>query len=176
MRWRRPVPIVLLAIGLAIPASADLVERVPLESAGAVRVELDRGDVEVLTHPDPDVRVEARARGVGASSIHFRLAERDGELVLTGGAEPWVDWLRSGPRVSVRIWVPESCGVTIVTSEGDVRVEGVTGPVVAHGRDGTIRVSEVDGPVDVRTSGGSIWTRSVRGPVSVAASGGPSDP
>ena len=172
MRWRRIAPVLVLGLGLASPAKADLVERVPLEPSGALRVELDRGNVEVLSHPDADVRVEARARGVGASSIRFVLATRDGELVLSGSAEPWVAWMRSGPRVAVRIWVPRPCPIEIHTAGGDVVVDGVTGGVVAHTSGGSIRVRDVDGPVDARTSGGSIATRSVHGDVSAETAGG----
>ena len=172
MLWRRAASIVILGLALAAPAAADLVERVPLEPSGAVRVELDRGDVEVLSHPDSDVRVEARARGVGASSIHFELERRDGEWILTGSTEPWVSWMSSGPRVAVRIWVPRPCGVEVHTAGGDVEIVGIAGSVGARTSWGSIRVRDVDGPVDAQTSGGSIATRAVRGDVSAETAGG----
>jgi hypothetical protein len=59
------------------------------------------------------VRIEAQARGVGASGVHFD-AHADGrDVVLTGRAEPWVAFLRSTPRVRVRAFVPAAWTVDL---------------------------------------------------------------
>jgi hypothetical protein len=103
-RW---LPIAVLACALAGPAGADSLEqRVELDEGALLRIELDLGRVEVATHAAHDVRIEARAAGLGASGVRFALEESDRALVLRGRAEPWLAFLRGGPRVLVRVWVP----------------------------------------------------------------------
>jgi hypothetical protein len=170
MRWRRTVTALLLGLALAATANADLAKRVPLEPSRVLRIELERGNVEVLTHRDADVRVEARARGVGASSIHFELASHEGGLVLTGRADPWVDWMRSGPRIAVRVWVPEDCGVAVHTASGDVEIEGVAGPVVATTSGGTIRIIDLAGSAQMVTGAERISLSQASGGATAYAS------
>jgi hypothetical protein len=108
----------LLAL-LALPAlaRADGLERsVAIVPGERLRIELARGDVDVFTHDAPEVRIEARARGLGASGVEFLLTREAGEIVLRSRAERWLDWLASGPRVSVRAWVPRHCGLAVETS------------------------------------------------------------
>jgi len=101
----------LLATALAcllpgFASAGELEQRIRIPDGGSLRIELDRGDVEVVIHEDADVRIEARAEGIGASSVHFDLQRDGGEVVLTGRTDPWLGWIRGGPRVKVRLWVP----------------------------------------------------------------------
>ncbi len=73
-----------------------------------MRIALDFGHVEVVPAQASEVRIEAEARGVGASGVHFDVRSEGADVVLTGRAEPWVAWLQSGPRVHVRAFVPET--------------------------------------------------------------------
>ncbi len=117
----------LLLLPLAAGAD-DLYRSVPAGVHDTLRIELERGDVDVITSETDEVRLEARARGLGASAVHFRLREDGRRLVLESRAEKWLHWLGAGPRVSVRVWVPrhlvldvETTG-TIVASDGGVAV------------------------------------------------------
>jgi len=97
----------LALLALAAPAGADpLTQTIPVSRPGRLRVELDRGSIEVLTHPDPTVHVQADARGLGASSVAFEVVRDGDDVVLRARTEPWLEWLSSGPRVSVLVFVP----------------------------------------------------------------------
>ena len=106
--------VVLVAPGLA---RADELERsIAVAPGERLRIELARGDVDVFTHDGAEVRIEARARGLGASGVEFFVTREPGEIVLRSRAERWLEWLASGPRVTVRAWVPRHLGLAVETT------------------------------------------------------------
>jgi hypothetical protein len=105
---------IALAIALSSAGRADELERsFPAADGGRLRIALEFGDVELVPVEGETLRIEARARGIGASGVHFDTRSEAGLLVLTGRAEPWVAWLRSLPRVQVRAFVPASWSVDL---------------------------------------------------------------
>jgi hypothetical protein len=109
---------------LAAAGSAeDLSQSLPVHVGGSLQVELAFGRVELHRSPDDVLRVEARARGVGASAVHFATAARGDDLVLVSNPEPWLELLRSGPSVRVRVWAPPHFPVTVHSSRGPVEVD-----------------------------------------------------
>jgi hypothetical protein len=152
-----PGVVLLLFLLAGEPAgAAGFLRELPVEPDGTLRIALDRGNVDVLSHDADAVRVEAQSRGVGASSVHFDLVPAGGELVLTGASDEWLSLLRSGPTVRVRAWVPRRYAVDVRTAGGDVKVGGVAGSVVVRTDAGSVEVAEVEGPVDVETRRGGI--------------------
>jgi hypothetical protein len=99
--------VLLGLLALAAPAGAEpLTQTIPVARPGRLRIELDRGSIEVLTHPDPSVHVQAEARGLGASSVAFEVVREGDDVVLRARTEAWIEWLSSGPRLSVLVFVP----------------------------------------------------------------------
>jgi len=120
-----------LAVLLAGSSHADDLERqIPVDGAGTLHIALDRGDVDVIAHDGGEVRLEARARGLGAGAVHFRVREEGPDVVLESRTDEWLAWLSRGPRVHVRAWVPHSYSLAVETS-GDV-VTNVHGVRVSH--------------------------------------------
>jgi len=92
---------------LAATAGAEpLTQTIPVARPGRLRIELDRGSIEVLTHPDSSVHVQAEARGLGASSVAFEVVREGDDVVLRARTEAWLEWLSSGPRLSVLVFIP----------------------------------------------------------------------
>ena len=119
-RWL--IPALLL---LPLAAGADDLERsVPAGLHDTLSIELERGDVDVITYEADEVRFEARARGLGASAVHFRLREDGRRLVLESRAEKWLLWLDAGPRVSVRVWMPRRLVLDVETTGAVVFSDG----------------------------------------------------
>ena len=107
----------LVSVLVAAPAVADDFEgEMPVERQAKLRIALERGDVSVVTHELETLRLEARARGSGASAIHFEVREDTAGWVLESRAEPWLRWLSTGPRVNVRAWVPRAVALEIETT------------------------------------------------------------
>jgi len=95
----------LFALGAAASAE-ELSQTLPVTGPGRLVIELDRGSIEVVTHPDPNVHVRAVAHGLGASSVHFEVVRDGNDVVLRARTEAWIEWLSTGPRLSVHAWVP----------------------------------------------------------------------
>jgi hypothetical protein len=117
----------LLCLLLPVTARAgELVRELEVQPGASLRIELERGNVEVTRQDGGRVRLEARSRGVGADSVRFLVSQDDGEIVLRSVAEPWLSWLRSGPRVQVRVWAPRGLRLEVETAGRIVtRDEGV---------------------------------------------------
>ena len=90
-----------------------------------LRIELASGDVEVLAHDGRELRVEARASGLGAGAVGFVVSREAGEIVLRSRSEAWVGWLARGPHVRVRAWVPRHLRVAVETSGRVAAGDGV---------------------------------------------------
>ena len=105
---RTPLLLLLLTLlVLAAPAGAeDLTQTVAVSGPGRLRVQLDRGSVEVMTHAVASVFVQAEAHGLGASSVAFEVVREGDDVVLRARTEDWVDWLSAGPLLSVQVSIP----------------------------------------------------------------------
>lgn len=148
--------VVLFWLASSTAAAAEFSRELAAAPGGTLRVALERGSVDVLCHDSDAVRVEALVRGLGASSVHFDLAPDGRDVVLTGDADEWLAWVRSGPTIRVRVWVPRLYAVDVRTAGGDVKVDGVGGELVVRTSAGSVEVAEVQASVDVETSGGGI--------------------
>ena len=117
MRKLTLLPLLLALLAFGAPARAeDLAQTLPVAGPGRLVIELERGDVEVVTHHEASVHVRAAAHGLGASAVHFEVVRDGRDVVLRARSEAWLDWLSSGPRLSVHVWVPASFEV-VSTSE-----------------------------------------------------------
>lgn len=200
------VGLATLLLWLAAPSvvrAQDFRDSVPAEPGGTLEVRLDHGSVEVETHSDERVRVEAEASG-----MKFDLSSDGTDTRLVGKRSGWFSGFSIG-GVRVRVKVPERYAVDVrtlggsielydiggwvrartsggsievdgargdvdlYTSGGRVYAEDVQGDVIAKTSGGAIRVEEIDGAVEARTSGGSIRLHEVTGPVTARTSGGP---
>ena len=131
MRWRFPklsaLPVLALA-GLLLwqPAAAKADEFIRTLRAGSsetLEIALEQGDVELIEVVGTELRIEASARGVGADGIGFEFANDGNVWRLASQTELWVDWLRVGPRISVRAWIPNGVRVAVET-KGRIATSG----------------------------------------------------
>ena len=160
----------MFATGVSGAAADTLSDRVPVEGPGVLRIQLDHGRVEVSSHASPEIRIEAQARGMGATGYAFSLHRSDEVTTLSGREESWLKWLMDGPRVTIRVWVPSDFRVEIETGDGRVDVSEVAS-VAAQTGDAPIRVENVAGAIDLRTAGGSVASEAVSGALALTATG-----
>jgi hypothetical protein len=170
--------VVALFTGLGLAAPSRALERfqaaAPVDGETVLAISLDRGAIEVESGGSGrEVRIEARVRGLGASSVHFRLLRRGGRLVLEGRDAPWLRYLGSRPRVVVRALVPHDLGVELETRGGPVDVRRLSGEVRIRSGGGPVRLSELRGPAQVDSRGGAVELRGVEATVRIRTRGGP---
>ena len=162
--------VLLLAFAPAV-AAKDFEDRIAAKPGGRLRVDLKGGSVEVESHGDNEVRVDANVRGVGSRAMDFEL-EGDGvDVEFTADLRAWAS-VFGGPQVRVRLRVPERYDVDISTGGGDVDLQEIQGEVTARTSGGSIEVDKIEGPVSLRTSGGSIDAKEIRGNLEARTSGG----
>lgn len=174
-RWlARVATLAWLATLTPAPVSAkDFEKRVPAESGGELRVELDAGSVVLESHDRDEVRVDAIAAGAGSRRLDFKLEARNDQVTLRGrGSGGWLPSLIGGPHVRVHIRVPEEFSVDVRTTGGEIEVEGLQGRVRLRTSGGRIDLGRIEGDVEAETSGGPIEGEAIEGDVRVQTSGG----
>jgi DUF4097 and DUF4098 domain-containing protein YvlB len=173
--------LVLLCAGVsrlapAVAGAADLTEHVPVAAGGTLNIALDRGSVAIHSHDATEIHIEARARGLGASSVRVEGVKGGVELATSGGAivSEAVRGTVSAATSGGRIALAEVAGdVRAIAIEGRIHLTAVLGDVEARTIGGAIEIDGVSGSVHAKTHGGSIRTRFLRVPSGrVETSGG----
>ncbi|HXF58203.1 MAG TPA: DUF4097 family beta strand repeat-containing protein [Candidatus Saccharimonadales bacterium] len=189
------VTAVLAAFLAAATVEAEELKRVaerllPFASGGEIRIDDKNGKLTVEAWPRREVRiqitrvvraggrtraeelmkdlqaeVEVRKDRIDIQSRFPKRHESIGILDLIG---------RSNTTLQIHYYlqVPERTDLTLVTSNGEVRVRGITGHVDAGTTNGDIRVSEVKGKVELSTTNGEVHVASAGGPTSVHTTNG----
>lgn len=140
-----------------------------------LRIQLDRGDVLVRARPagpPRDVRAEASAAGFGADGVEFALERGPDGVTAAVRVDDWVDWLRGGPRIALRLTVPDDVPLEIVNESGSVDVAGTRASVTVWTDEGPVRVADVRGAVRVEAEHSDVVVERVTGDVLVRASQG----
>lgn len=168
---RRWVALVVLLTAAPLAAAArDFERRVPAESGGKLRADLDVGAIEVESHDAEEVRVELLAAGVGTRRLNFDLESDGSDVKLRANLGGWLPI--GHPHVRVRIRVPQEYSVDLRTSGGPIDLDDLEGDVSIRTSGGRIAVGNVEGKVDLRTSGGDIEAGEIEGELDAQTSGG----
>jgi hypothetical protein len=163
------VALLVVVLAMAAPA-AEFDERVPAEPGGRLRIDLTGGAVEIESHDEDVVRVEASASGPGAGAIDFELEGTPENLRLRSLRRGIAGWFAG--RVRVRVRVPEEFSLDVRTSGGSIEVEEIQGRVQLRTSGGNVEVSQIEGSVELITSGGSIEAQVIVGDLEAETSGG----
>jgi hypothetical protein len=176
-----------LALALNSPACADTVDNIArtfeVEPGGRLRVDADRGSIEVTTDAIKQVRVTVLRTVRGASETRAQELLRDhtvefdqknGEVSVVARTTTGMDWSWRGPRLDVRfqVTIPKAFNVELKTAGGGIKAGSLEGTVRAHTSGGSIHLAEVSGTIAAKTSGGSIHVEGCGADVDVATSGG----
>lgn len=104
-----------------------------------------------------------------------RLAEnppiaQDGNSIGVGDVTD--RWLLRGLNLMLEITTPAATQVRALADSGDIRIEGIDGPVECETDSGAIEVSDIGSEVRANSDSGSIEIRGVKGPVDARADSG----
>ena len=155
---------------------------IDIDSASRLKVGLVGGQVDVIAHDEPGIRIEVH--GVTVKDLRI---ESDGTQVEIDhpqiGWDNFLDVFRNfgagGPKAEISIAVPRAIALTLgVVSAGalvsgirnDAKLNTVSGDIIADGISGDLTANSVSGDVQVRGLTGSINANSVSGDVAVTGS------
>lgn len=155
---------------------------IDIDSASRLKVGLVGGQVDVIAHDEPGIRIEVH--GVTVKDLRI---ESDGTQVEIDhpqiGWDNFLDVFRNfgagGPKAEISIAVPRAIALTLgVVSAGalisgirnDAKLNTVSGDLIADGISGDLTANSVSGDVQVRGLTGSINANSVSGDVAVTGS------
>jgi len=186
---KRAAAVVLLVVAAlaagctnTVRATRDLTLTLPWEEYRQVAVQVRNGAVELRSAPVDQIQLKIRKQVCGDT---FAQAEEHlGQVEVFTGRDPqnadtFLVELRypeelAGRNVGacVTIEVPQACAARIRTSNGAIRVAGLTGDVSLETSNGGVQADDVQGTLDARTSNGGIVARRVAGAVQARSSNG----
>jgi len=149
---------------------------IDVENIRRLKVGLVGGNVDIVGHDEPGVRVE-----VHSVSGRDLLVQLDGDrLEIDHPQLRWDNWIEvfknfgSSIRAEVSVLVPRSVAVTLgVVSaqalvagiEADVQLNTVSGDLVADGTIGKLTANSVSGEITIRDHAGPVGINTVSGDV-----------
>lgn len=152
---------------------------IDIASASRLKVGLVGGQVDVIAHDEPGIRIEVH--GVTIKDLRI---ESDGTQVEIDHPQiGWDNFLEvfrnfgaGGPKAEISIAVPRDIALTLgVVSAGalisgirnDAKLNTVSGDIIADGISGDLTANSVSGDVQIRGLVGSVVANSVSGDVAV---------
>ena len=155
---------------------------IDIASASRLKVGLVGGQVDIIAHDEPGIRIEVH--GVTIKDLRI---ESDGTQVEIDHPQlGWDNFLEvfrnfgsGGPKAEVSVAVPRaialnlgvvSAGALVSGIHNDVRLSTVSGDIIADTLTGDLAINSVSGDVQVRDLTGSVTANSVSGDVAVTGS------
>ena len=182
-------------LGSGVRADAAEIKRVteriiPFESGGQVTIENKNGRITVEGWPRSEVRVQiTRSVRAGDDSKAGELLKelkaeveiRDGRIGIVSRFPKRQEtiglWDILGRKVAslqihYYVQVPRETGLTLGTSNGEVRIRGVDGALQATTTNGDVTVSQAEGQLKLETTNGEIEITNISGTASARTTNG----
>lgn len=83
----------------------------------------------------------------------------------------WNDW-KNSYNVSIEVYVPKETSCNLQSSDGDIKVKGLSGKQKCRTSDGDVELYGINGDVEGQTSDGDITTQDIIGSVNLTTSDG----
>ncbi|MEK7685339.1 MAG: DUF4097 family beta strand repeat-containing protein [Verrucomicrobiota bacterium] len=171
------------------PSVASTEDRIkksfPVSAGGKLKMEVDRGSIEVKENERGTLDVEVIRRIERGSTEKAREILKDHEIEFAQeGNEVQIKarlrdsvasfWRRRDWNLNVRylVFLPRQFNLDLTTSGGSISVGGLEGEVRCRTSGGSISLGRMQGPVWARTSGGNIAVKGCKSAIDVQTSGG----
>jgi len=155
---------------------------IDIEDVRKLKVGLVGGQIDVIAHDEPGVRIE-----VHSVTIKDLRIEASGDLLEIDHPQlRWDNFLEvfrnfgvSGPKAEISVAVPREIALTLgVVSasalvsglRSDAKLNTVSGDIIADGINGDVSVNAVSGDVNIRGLSGTLNANSVSGDVAATGS------
>ncbi len=161
------LPLLALALligglGVLVPAfratPVALVESA--EAGSSVLVEVPSAAIDLRPGTGNEVRVEAVGRYTGPAPTLTVTTEGDETVIRGGCAQRWLTLC----RVRITVTLPASADLRVVSQNGRVTAESLTGDVDISTSNGELDVADVSGRLDLRTTNGAIEVEDASSP------------
>lgn len=152
---------------------------IDIESVTRLKVGLVGGQVDIIAHDEPGIRIEVH----GVTIKDLRIESSGGEVEIDHPQLGWDNFLEvfrnfgsGGPRAEVSVAVPRaialnlgvvSAGALVSGISNDARLSTVSGDIIVDTLIGDLTVNSVSGDVQVRGLTGTLSANSVSGDVAV---------
>lgn len=151
--------ILALAISLFINTDVEIPFHMPRQTAIVahaphVLVDVDAGDVDVRTWAYDKVSLLS---DVIQSTLTVTL-EQHGNTVLVHAKSPTAHPSTSARGSKHVLYVPASAQIEVFAANGNVRLQGIYGPVSVNVDSGNVTLDHVSDPQEVHATGGSVTT------------------
>ncbi len=168
MRILNKVILCGLALLPVAAAGDDFEETLSVPFGGTLRIELPAGSIDVDTHDEELVEIDADLTG----GMELEITQEGDEVTVSGRARGGLLGFLQFGRIRVHARVPERFHLDLRTRGGHIDVQELIGHVVARTSGGHIEVQEIQGNVAAETSGGGIEAKEVDGDLFATTSGG----
>jgi DUF4097 and DUF4098 domain-containing protein YvlB len=147
----------------------------PHTTGSGVKVSTRNGSISIRKASDTtEVAIQATLRMVtserlGEASI---IANRNSAGVLEISAQPPSDGWRGGEGCSFDITVPDAGGVELRSTNGAIKLAGLSGPAKLDTSNGSITIAGHSGDVEADTSNGAVDATGISGNAHIKTSNG----
>ncbi len=155
---------------------------IDIEGVRKLKVGLVGGQVDVVAHDEPGVRIEVH----GVTTKDLRIEARGDVVEIDHAQLRWDNFLEvfrnfgtGGPKAEISVAVPRAIAVNlgVVSASAlvsglatDVKLSTVSGDVIFDGHTGDVSVNAVSGDVQIRALEGALSANSVSGDVAATGS------
>ncbi len=144
----------------------------PISPGNDFKLDASAGDITISTWDKNEVHVKILGNDKAKEKVEFNFNESTDKIEV----EAKYDWslfmMIKGVKLKFEIQVPKEFNVDVVTSGGDIKLQGVKGRADVKTSGGDINVSDLNGNVEVSTSGGDIVFNNTYGELNFTTSGG----
>ncbi len=167
--------ITLSTLGLAAfeftPMARDVIKKeYKVNPGGVLSLDLDRGNIEVETTSDNEVKIELERRARAESSeeaerllksVHrYEFGKKGDDVSIQSRVDEdrgQMRW-RKGPAVKIRLTVrvPRKYNINFKTGTGNITILDVNGEITGRTGAGNILIEDVEGDLDVKSGAGNI--------------------
>ena len=140
-------------------------------ASARLRVESENGQIIVRGEGSgSSIRVTATIENL--QRVSYTATQEGDTVTVVADVANGPAWFNRDAGTHLEITVPERIELDLETSNGQVTVTGVSGPVTVATSNGRIEIAGVSGTVQARSSNGRIALDGVSGPVTAETSNG----
>jgi len=170
------VILVFIAVGgalVAVDRGAKATKDQTFAVSGAPRL-LVASDVggSIQVHPGSDNAVRVQAQLRGANRIDFNISQSGDTVDVAAHRSGWLNWLGGARKADIVVSIPRRSLVELDSANSRIDLQGVEGAATLHTSNADLHLANVIGPIDASSSNGSIQADGVQGTVKLHTSNG----